>query len=669
MGISSLTAKNVARDPNRQQSGRSQTGGAGSAVTLSRITPTLVAILQQNRMISRNTAVLPGMARDIGAMRQGITKLAKVQDIKPTTGADNFNVEAKGLEESYEARLERRKPTRVTSGTGVAHLGGDMIAGFLKNLLGMFKSGVELLFSNKGLLATGIMAALFPKESIDIMEALVNGLKMLGVIVLKVTSALAGFALWLSETFDLGTGELLASVAGGALGGVVGMGLGGAAGGAGGKAIANNLFNRKPIVPAAGAPAAGAPAAGAPAAGSKAKSGIVRRFITWATSQAGKSVLIRLGAQRLITAVAGLTVSGVGSVFGLILGVGLGSMLAYQVLQAFLEQDDEPATPEEQKKEEDAISEALKKDAESKASLRGSLKNTMEMSSKAAELLQATNVDFDDLRELLRIPRIHGPKKAKTPASPAPTPAGAPAPAPATTPTQVSKVDYIKNKLIRDLKIDDMDATAIVANLMQESGLKEDIVNKDPKSFAVGLAQWTGPRRKKLYEFADFNKEKIEGIKGYEDHVKAIKEIPIDKQLEFMVAELTDKVNYGGGTHSQALSVMKKEKTLADKVAAFEARYEVSGKKVNGVYGGGADMDKRLQYAANFSGTNVGAYSPQPMSVPMVNAQNPTVIVQNTNNTNTTAPVQDIVPAILTGIHDTDFMQLLLRRASLPAGT
>lgn len=83
---------------------------------------------------------------------------------------------------------------------------------------------------------------------------------------------------------------------------------------------------------------------------------------------------------------------------------------------------------------------------------------------------------------------------------------------------------YIYDKLTKDYGISSMQAVAIIANLMQESGLDEtaqgDLVNGEYLSY--GIQQWKGERRKKLFKFAKENNHD---------------EPTLDDQIEFLMAE------------------------------------------------------------------------------------------------------------------------------------
>ena len=661
MGISSLTARNVARDPNRQQSGRTRSDpNVSSTTTLSRITPNLVAILQQNRMISRNTAVLPGMARDIGAMRQGITKLAKVQDIKSTAGADSFNVEAKSLEESYEARMARR-PSKV-SATGAAPVLKDASIGFFDNLLDLFGKGVKTLFSNKGIIATGILAALFPKQAIDIMEGLFSGMKMLGLVVLKVANGMAKFALWLSETFDMDMGDMLV----GAGGAYLAKGAAGVAGAAATKFTYDKLKPGGRTKTPTGVNVDLDEGRARARADDVFKKPFMERVKYWLTTKQaqniiGKKLLQRLGAAAIASA------TGIGAFVGILIAAGSTAWAAYEIITAFLEWD-EGAGGHDTKEQKSAEAQLTAKQQEEekeklkKVEFQKSLSDIITNTNNAATALDKLEFKRPAVEQFFGV----GAPATPAPAPAAPTPTQAPAAAPA-APTRISKIDHIRERLTKELKLDDMDANAIIANLMQESRLDPEAVNVNSK--AVGIAQWLDsnvPRRTQFYKFAGLTPEKISGLKTVEDHKKALKSIPFDKQIDFMVAELKDTIPYGTGTHSQVLRRMKSKTNLQDKITAFEAGYENSGSGKGSSYVG-ADMDKRYQYGANVSGTKVGEFSPKPGEIPMMNAPaQPVVVVQNNNNAPAAPAAQAPIPAILTGIGDSEFMKLLLRRAGTP---
>ena len=88
----------------------------------------------------------------------------------------------------------------------------------------------------------------------------------------------------------------------------------------------------------------------------------------------------------------------------------------------------------------------------------------------------------------------------------------------------IDRSKYIYDKLTKDYGISSMQAVAIIANLMQESGLDEtaqgDLVNGEYLSY--GIQQWKGERRKKLFKFAKENNHD---------------EPTLDDQIEFLMAE------------------------------------------------------------------------------------------------------------------------------------
>lgn len=88
----------------------------------------------------------------------------------------------------------------------------------------------------------------------------------------------------------------------------------------------------------------------------------------------------------------------------------------------------------------------------------------------------------------------------------------------------IDRNKYIYDKLTKDYGISSMQAVAIIANLMQESGLDEtaqgDLVNGEYLSY--GIQQWKGERRKKLFKFAKENNHD---------------EPTLDDQIEFLMAE------------------------------------------------------------------------------------------------------------------------------------
>lgn len=673
MGIRSLTARNISRYSDIQGSGR-DTAGANTPNTnaLSRITPNLVAILQQNRMIAKNTAVLPGMARDMSVMRQGITKLAKVQDIKSTVGADSFNAEARGLEESYEARMASgKRPTRAgTSGRSGLNL-KDESKGFFNTLIDLFKTGISTLFSNKGILATGILAALFPKESIDIMEGLLSGMRILGVMVLKVANAFAKFALFMHDTFGFGPGDTLAAAAGV----WAGKGVATAVGVATYKTVKDKLSGLGTGKTSTGVDVDLDADKHKARANDIFKKPFKERVVYWVKNS---KVFARLAGVALIKRLSMATVasaSGVGAFAGALIAAAASSYTVFQIISAFMDWDEPGAAGVDGKEVEEArkqIEKKGKKEEDEEYAWRTSLVAAIESTDRASTTLSTMTVNLDPVRKIAGVPLRHEKTDGGSPTpDTAPTPApstSAPA-SPGTKPTSIKTADYVRERLKKELKIDDMDANAIIANLMQESGLKPNAVSKEDKNgrTAVGIAQWRGPRKRAFYKFVGLTDEKISEINTAQEDKQALNSIPIEKQVDFMIAELQNKIDYGGGGHKHVLGSMKKAITLKDKITAFEAGYEGSGTGKGSSYVGHS-MNKRYQYGADVSNTNVGNFSPNTnAAIPMMDAPTQIVNVKIDNSTNNAAqPTKEPIPAILTGISDSDFMVHLQKRAGTP---
>lgn len=97
-------------------------------------------------------------------------------------------------------------------------------------------------------------------------------------------------------------------------------------------------------------------------------------------------------------------------------------------------------------------------------------------------------------------------------------------------------------------------AAGIVGNLFQESNLNPNAVN--PKSGAYGMAQYLGPRKKQLIQFAQANKLSPSDPKT---------------QLDFMVSELN-------GPESRARDRLLQTKTPEEAAQVFRVHYERPGK-------------------------------------------------------------------------------------------
>ena len=106
-------------------------------------------------------------------------------------------------------------------------------------------------------------------------------------------------------------------------------------------------------------------------------------------------------------------------------------------------------------------------------------------------------------------------------------------------------------------------AKGIYGNLMQESGGNIQAISSDGHD-SYGLAQWTGPRKQKLFEMYGPNPT-------------------IEQQLDFLWWELNN-------THKDALRALKQAKTVYDATKIFMDKFERPHKDY-------ANFNRRLKYA------------------------------------------------------------------------
>lgn len=106
-------------------------------------------------------------------------------------------------------------------------------------------------------------------------------------------------------------------------------------------------------------------------------------------------------------------------------------------------------------------------------------------------------------------------------------------------------------------------AKGIYGNIMQESGGNITAVSSDGYN-SYGLAQWTGPRKKKLFDMYGTNPT-------------------INQQLDFLWWELNN-------THKNALTALRNTNSIADATKVFMDKFERPNKKY-------ANFAKRLNYA------------------------------------------------------------------------
>ena len=119
-------------------------------------------------------------------------------------------------------------------------------------------------------------------------------------------------------------------------------------------------------------------------------------------------------------------------------------------------------------------------------------------------------------------------------------------------------INYFINKGLTRIQ-----AKGIYGNLMQESGGNIQAISSDGYD-SYGLAQWTGPRKQKLFEMQGPNPT-------------------IEQQLDFLWWELNN-------THKDALRALKQAKTVYDATKIFMDKFERPHKDY-------ANFNRRLKYA------------------------------------------------------------------------
>ena len=119
-------------------------------------------------------------------------------------------------------------------------------------------------------------------------------------------------------------------------------------------------------------------------------------------------------------------------------------------------------------------------------------------------------------------------------------------------------INYFINKGLTRIQ-----AKGIYGNLMQESGGNIQAISSDGHD-SYGLAQWTGPRKQKLFEMYGPNPT-------------------IEQQLDFLWWELNN-------THKDALRALKQAKTVYEATKIFMDKFERPHKDY-------ANFNRRLKYA------------------------------------------------------------------------
>lgn len=591
-----------------------------SAEQVNSINSNLTRLSSQTRLVAKNTFVLPVMSRDINVMKQGIIKLVKARGGAQRDTADRFFLKASEREALYESQMKKSDaPSKVTTKPD-----NDSKNTLFSSMFTFFKDLFSKVFSPKGLLIGGILAALNPETTINVIEGLMKGLRSLGLVVLEVAEFMTKAVLKISEVTDMDGGKMLAA---GAATAVATWGLGG---------LAKGLKKYKDAASLArGGGAAVATAASAGAATSAARPGIISRFNNWAAGK-GKGKIAQIVTKRLVTGAAGivstgLMISGGLSLVGGLLKAGLSLWVVYEIIDEFL-LDDKGVTSES---EVDAITGEIKNAEDSALSFQERLRNIVTNIQENKKSLESMDIgrSMDAVRETIGIKR-HYSKPYDTPKS--------------ISPTKIDKsldsnISKIREKLSKsDLNLSDDDQNAIIANLMKESTLNPNAEN--PESKAFGLAQWLGTRKKSL-------------IKKYGTSPT------FDQQMDFIIQEL-------GGTHKRALDALKTSPDLASKIAGFEKYYEVSGdSKEWPIYKvhdrSDTDLLGRIQFGASLSGKTITEAEIEGAAT----RHNITVIVDGGKPVTTTAqPAPSSEPstieATVASIVDTEFVSLLRRRAS-----
>lgn len=117
-------------------------------------------------------------------------------------------------------------------------------------------------------------------------------------------------------------------------------------------------------------------------------------------------------------------------------------------------------------------------------------------------------------------------------------------------PTQVHSSENSNNDIVQffiDKGLTKTQAKGIYGNLMQESNGKLDVLSRDGHN-SYGLAQWTGPRKVRLFNLYSSKPSK-------------------QQQLEFIWTELNS-------THKNALKALQNSQTVEEATKAFMDKFE-----------------------------------------------------------------------------------------------
>ena len=139
-----------------------------------------------------------------------------------------------------------------------------------------------------------------------------------------------------------------------------------------------------------------------------------------------------------------------------------------------------------------------------------------------------------------------------------------------TQPTQIHPSESSNNDVVQffiDKGLTKAQAKGIYGNLMQESNGKLDILSRDGHN-SYGLAQWTGPRKVRLFSLYGNKPNK-------------------QQQLEFIWTELNS-------THKNALKALQNSQTVEEATKAFMDKFEKPATWA-------ANFKARLKYANSIS--------------------------------------------------------------------
>lgn len=127
------------------------------------ITNKLDELRLEQKQTSKNTLVLPLMARDFDIMKKNIIKLVKLSGGRPTARAESFFMSQKEREEALEARFGKKSPTKVEMKAQekesiLSKLFGWLFSGFKGGLAGVLNGLLTTLL--KGGLIAGLLVGI-----------------------------------------------------------------------------------------------------------------------------------------------------------------------------------------------------------------------------------------------------------------------------------------------------------------------------------------------------------------------------------------------------------------------------------------------------------------------------------------------------------------------------